>query len=1825
MAEYNLFLNAEVQEANKKLDSVDKKLDQINKKADGLNIQFPNLDQVVKGFEATGKAIKFVWDQSDGLLGNIHPLWAALGDVKELLGRVTDGASDLGTELQKLRKLMPTTIVGTGFEAASNAINSTAQATARLGYVFFGLQQSVNLVAGTFNTFFDSTIRRQAQLEATILQTRTTLASTARVLADGMELRDPLQAIQALEGPIEETIASIRRRSLEIAGTTSEAIIQTFSVVAGQIGQIGGDLKDAEDLAISFAAALGTIGLSNPMYATQEIRSILTGNIDQNSVLARSLGITNEDIQKAKTSSEGLVRWLENRLAAFGAGQGIAATQLSGVLSNVLEVYQEFTRELGKPLLEPLVNSANAVFERLSSIFKQLLDFAGAVGYAFSSLYQLLQTIVGSSNFNLVSDKQIADSLDSVSLLIGDFVADIKSKLQEFIVPKLVQSLNNIKNIIEKLTPSVLKLIGSFVQLQVVRFEVVIDSLEYTLRLFSDLAPAINMVLGLYTQLMSQPLLQYFVQLGQYVKIFEDLGVNAVARLVVALAQARNSIKTIFTTVGNVGSFVGAIPGKIKRAVTSTVSSIEKNVLSLTTKIIQLVADLGIIIVATVTKLAKKAKLVFVEIAAQADATGTAIGASIAKGALAAAGAMDQLGNAAKGSIDGLEKLREDAPEIADNLGKTYSKAKKGVLGLAAALRVNLVKGIKAAGKALKATAISFAKFTAQMAIATIAIGALVQIWSKISENLRVDKVIREGVAASRELATTFKDVNEESSKFMQAMKQRALDAENNAIEELVGKLDKLKDRYKKAQETLAKFRKESARGNEFGSRQRLLAGNSSDAEVNIRRAEATIKRIQDYKNQLEDLYRQQAERAQRQADKRTVSILNKERTGLEEKIKKEREKVARALADYEFQLRQRIESNLQSEREAQQRVDLARIQKAQDLAKDGLSGVARTVADIIDDYQNELLRIENERLRREFDLKQQVASLAKDVADYEFRLAEQKAKIDKQVGNFNTKVADYVREQDRRRHEENMRAAIKEARVRASGFVQFGDQIKDFKNAAAGAGLSATNLLSFLYAGGAQELGVTADTKPEALIAALRSSKDFAQFKAGNLGFNDFLDKYVTETLKKDDGAAVAAFARQSAQNDLATTFKLSSPPAPPKMEELAFETKGFVEERRRANEQLAQSIAKLNETLNRTSRALADLKLEEFGRRSLLTDLPGLSDLIQQGSSSRLRLAVQQAAGQAGGRVDDEVMARSMIEFNKAIVETGIKVGLSGEAQAKALDNLNARYKQLQAELPETIAKLKEIKQLDALSALEADINRLREQTFDLLIETSTQALEAFAGFGEESERRLAQVRIEQAVAARRLQLQRDGIELNEEALESLERFRKGLEAGADAQEELRLKLKPLYERLALATEAAATLTDAYKSAAKSLLAGGDITEISRNFAQALAGKTIDTFVEWVFKDMQKQLEEVIGDVLGLGNVEEQIKNLLQTYISQAEAQAEQTLTALEGLTETLKEEIQKVITALKEVFAPPTGQPASSPTGQSATTAGGIPIGTVIDDLIKGPVNSADPNKISQQNGQGGPSLPVQEMSEAANTINLFRGATEAVGRNAAQAAEATEKAAQANADQATTAEQVQGALAGATQMLMGVGMVASGISQIKEGGTSNTLLGIGQVLMGVGSFGLGLGRMFAAQGAYVNTATPAMIGEGGTPEYVIPENKMASSMARYAQGMRGNSVVEGADISFGSSNRSQAQPTALGDASRRFNPGNRINNVNNYGTDASVADNFSINITGEQLVFNEKNYVSQDEIPNIISQASKQGEARTLRKLRMSQSTRSRTGF
>ncbi len=122
---------------------------------------------------------------------------------------------------------------------------------------------------------------------------------------------------------------------------------------------------------------------------------------------------------------------------------------------------------------------------------------------------------------------------------------------------------------------------------------------------------------------------------------------------------------------------------------------------------------------------------------------------------------------------------------------------------------------------------------------------------------------------------------------------------------------------------------------------------------------------------------------------------------------------------------------------------------------------------------------------------------------------------------------------------------------------------------------------------------------------------------------------------------------------------------------------------------------------------------------------------------------------------------------------------------------------------------------------------------------------------------------------------------------------------------------------------------------------------------------------------------------------------------------------------------------------------------------------------------------------------------------------------------------------------------------------------------------------------------------AQGGFVDRPTNALIGEGGEPEYVIPESKMRESMARYSQGSRGASVIpQGGD----------------GDSAAS-------------GGGTAVAAPIDVRYTVERI--NSVDYVTTDQfqrgMQSAATQGAKQGEQNTLKRLQMSGSTRKRLGL
>ena len=870
MADYTIDIRARVEEAQRKVARLDKQLDELQSKAD-FKINFPNLEQVAAGFRLVGKGLQLVWKYGDRL-----PLIGdRIGDIKDISELLNNSLERTVNTLKQIPKVLPTTVLTTGFGLAASSADQLARATANVGYTIFGLKQSIDIVRQAFNGFFNETIGRQARLEESLLRTRTTLVSTADVAVNGIRLTDPYKALMALEGPIDKTIENIRRRSLEIAGTTSDAIVQTFGVVASQIGNVGGDLKDAEDLAISFAGALGTMGLSNPMYATQEIRSILTGTIDQNSVLARALGLTNEEVQKAKTSADGLVAFLTKRLEAFTAGQKIAAQQLAGVLSNIAEVYEEFARSFGKPILAPLLEGITQLYTRLGGVFDQILQIGEALGTLAARGLSTLTSVIGSSNFGKLGELETVDIFSKLREDLTAFVIEIDDMIQGRIYPVLTEVFNQIANAVGRLLPTVYELVKAFTRFKLAQFTQFLRAIGNVGRLLNaTIIPALNNVLVVYTNILNLPVSQYLSNIAIQVKFLEKLGVGAVGRILLAITSWRQTI----------GAIVGFIKGSIKavgdafqsvlNGISTGINWVGKNFEAVLTKIATTVVQTLATIMSAVSTAFNKIGLKLVELGARAQATGTQIGQQV--GTLLNIGGMGafDLSGASGDTAKKLADAIKDIPDMMSNISKTTDKASKKVSGLGVALRTVLVSGAKAAGEAIFKLGKAIALFSLKMAAVTIVISVLIDAFTQLRRMFERDSNIRRAETAAKRLSTTYKNLGDNVSAVNKAFRENELQKLETGIteikdrvNELIPSLDKLAARTAKAYAT-------------------LTPNNRRGFSVRLTQYQKELKELNKLEQQLEYLTKLRDQVTQNKENKDTVQVLAKERKGVEEQIK---------------------------------------------------------------------------------------------------------------------------------------------------------------------------------------------------------------------------------------------------------------------------------------------------------------------------------------------------------------------------------------------------------------------------------------------------------------------------------------------------------------------------------------------------------------------------------------------------------------------------------------------------------------------------------------------------------------------------------------------------------------------------------------------------------------------------------------------------------------------------------------------------------------------------------------------------------------------------
>lgn len=155
-----------------------------------------------------------------------------------------------------------------------------------------------------------------------------------------------------------KAIERIKEIEPEAAGGLSDLVQGFMATVAASQG-VGISVEDNITLVGKFANALANTNLPVQQLG-QEMRSILTGNITQDSSLAKILEISNEDIARVKQSGD-MVAYLTGKLGSLGDAGDSAAVRWSTFQSAIDKALGDITKPIYDELQRGIVELTTAL------------------------------------------------------------------------------------------------------------------------------------------------------------------------------------------------------------------------------------------------------------------------------------------------------------------------------------------------------------------------------------------------------------------------------------------------------------------------------------------------------------------------------------------------------------------------------------------------------------------------------------------------------------------------------------------------------------------------------------------------------------------------------------------------------------------------------------------------------------------------------------------------------------------------------------------------------------------------------------------------------------------------------------------------------------------------------------------------------------------------------------------------------------------------------------------------------------------------------------------------------------------------------------------------------------------------------------------------------------------------------------------------------------------------------------------------------------------------------------------------------------------------
>jgi hypothetical protein len=1429
VSDFKVRVIAETQAAEQALANVDSKADSATRTrrldidASEISKQFKKVDRIIT---ESGKRLSQVY--------SVSRLTPVIGTQIRYVERLTRSTTRFAKEGVNAGQL-----VAGSFNEVGRSVGSVIDQLSRVGFAIYGIRQAASLLKGTFGGVFNQTLGREIKFRETVLKAQTTLSSTNRVFSNGTEITDSYDKIIALQTEVEDRVKSIQERTIELAGLTTNDVVEVFGVVASKIGLINGTIQDAEDLAVNFAGALAVFNM--PIHqARQEIGSILMGNITRDSYIAQQLGITNEDIADARQRVGGVVKFLEERLSGAMAGEKIMATGFAGVMSNLRDLGELVSQRFGAGLLDPLLGGLNATFGFLFKIRSQVFAISEMMGKTLGKIVaaQAGGIFMGGAFFNKAG-AGAGDAIEGIQKGLKTSFSSFSSQLEGTIGP--------LRGIFEELTKAALGLGVGFAKFTEGLISLKIENLKAILQIFRNLvevggalAQTFGGVLSVYGQLLKLPMVQYVSSLGAQFQLLERIGVTSIAGLVVRAVTLKTAWVPLVTFfqgfVAKIGASLAALSAFFGRALGSIAATIKAFALSLSVASPQ-----------------------------------------------------------TQGLRDSLLNLSNSVQTVGTNAGAASTKL--GTLGGALKGAGGLAKN---AGLAFLAFNLKILAVQAAILLLVDAIGRAQSAQDKRSSDKRAEEALERLRTKYGDVGASLDEAEKRKKAFDESLVNARYDEALRNLDEVKKRLDAINEinpsqGFGGVGMQLRRFAAAWNPAN-FGAIWRSRFTDENPYDLRAEQIKNEIKGLEAERDKF-------AREVNELDAKNNITLQSQNRSNLEKEIGELRRQQETAIFQLRQQIAQREVEIVRAAGELRifqmEQANAKMIEGQEGASRSALEALnayisTRERGELDIETAKQELVIESANLEKQisdyrYENEKRIVELRKRANDYEMEVAKftadtavhsaQTAAAAAQatgpggflVGSTGRSTGPHLdlRGDDREAVVREALAVIKEWQRQKVPYIELSNAKIDVTNM--------TDDRQLTRAVRAEQRAH--DTTRGRRIGASRNAVDIAVPEGTRFPFPVSAPKWDpvggwTSTSINTGNQALHGLPTSTATGSATTTAPPTAPPLPPTAPDYESVGAPATEAYAATVRQLGGAMSRLREIRaaitqaqtaaqfeNIAKAAIPEVGLEEFRDEYIRLEesLKAISELqADVFDPEKLNIAIDR-------QTKLSITNAELVEIYKGALEQVDKGLFSEQKLAELKERIIARQEKYSKDLEQ--AADDQERNLEAARKLAA-ITNLRttrsDLPFDLLqADLAAQGQRAEAFIGDDPIRR-RQLEGEIAITERRIQLQKDGVALEGDVLVQYQQTAASLRAFYEMLGEMDLATQKYLESVAQVRTAVSTLLEGMKGFTRQVLLGGDIREAMTQGLESVAGRFVDMFLEAAFKPMEDQLFGYLKDFL-------------------------------------------------------------------------------------------------------------------------------------------------------------------------------------------------------------------------------------------------------------------------------------------------------------------------------------------------------------------------